>query len=203
MSRWTIVGALALVLGATAQAAEPAKPDVDAAAPIEAATIHRLFTDFFSCSEHYAGELPYLGDDLGSDCIVMSSLDPGGDENGGWFAKLYRTDGKRNEDWYGWGVPVLAPFDGKVEDVHVNEITNTPGKINPKPASRIVFSRADGTHVMFGHLADINVKKGDDIRSGQPVAKVGNNGYGRSPHIHVGAWRGKTPLQIRFDLRSK
>lgn len=202
MARWIVAGAMTLMLGATAQAAEPGKSDVDAAAQIEAVSIHRLFAGYFSCSEHYAGELPYLGDDLGSDCLVMSSLNPGDDENG-WFAKQYRTDGKRNEDWYGWGVPVLAPFDGKVEGVHVNPVTNTPGTFNPKPASRIVFSRADGTHVMYGHLADINVKKGDEVRAGQAVAKVGNNGYGRAPHIHVGAWRGKTPLQIRFDLRSK
>lgn len=198
----TVVGALAFMLGTTAQAAEPDRTEVDATAPIEAVTIHRPYTGFFSCSEHYAGELPYLGDNLGSDCTVISALAPGEDEDG-WFARPYRTDGKRNEDWYGWGVPVLAPFDGKIEEVHVNPLTNTPGTINPKPASRIVFSRDDGTRVLYAHLADIRVHKGDEVRAGQPVAKVGNNGYARAPHIHIGAWRGKTPLQIRFDLRSK
>ena len=38
--------------------------------------------------------------------------------------------------------------------------------------------------------------------SGQVVAKVGNNGYSRHPHIHIGAWKGNEPLQIRFDLRA-
>lgn len=202
MRKWAITGAIVLALGATAQAENPGKSGIDAATPIEAVSIHRLFSGFFSCSEHYAGELPYLGDDLGSDCLVMSTLGPDDDEDG-WFSSLYKTDGKTNEDWYGWGVPVLAPFDGKVEEVHINPVTNTPGKHNPTPASRIVFSRADGTHVMFGHVADITVRKGDEVRAGQAVAKVGNNGYARAPHIHIGAWRGKTPLQIRFDLRSK
>jgi hypothetical protein len=203
MRNAAIVGAVALTLGASAQAAPVEKPlTEDTPAPIEVVVIHRLFSGYFTCSEHYAGELPHLGDALGSDCMVLDSLAPGEDENG-WFAKLYRTNGKTNEDWYGWGVPVLAPFDGAVEDVHVNPVTNATGTINPKPASRIVFSRADGTHVMFGHVADITVAKGDKVRAGQPVAKVGNNGYGRAPHIHIGAWRGKQPLQIRFDLHSK
>ena len=43
--------------------------------------------------------------------------------------------------------------------------------------------------------------EGDTVRAGQFVARVGNNGYGRSPHIHVGAWKGQTPYQIRWDLR--
>ena len=38
--------------------------------------------------------------------------------------------------------------------------------------------------------------------AGQVVARVGNNGYGRSPHIHIGAWKGENPYQIRWDLRS-
>jgi len=202
MKKADMLGALALILAAAASAAPPGKSETDASTPIETVSIHRLFSGYFSCSEHYAGELAYLGDDLGSDCMVLSSLAPG-EEESGWFARLYRTDGKANEDWYGWGAPVLAPFDGTVEEVHINPLTNTPGKFNPKPASRIIFSKADGTHVMFGHVADIAVKQGDRVRAGQPVAKVGNNGYGRAPHIHIGAWRGKTPLQIRFDLRSR
>jgi hypothetical protein len=200
MGRWKLVAILALMSAAAAQAAT--RSNADTAAAIEAVSIHRLFAGYFTCSEHYAGELAYLGDDLGSDCMVMSALAPG-DDDAGWFARLYRSDGRRNEDWYGWEQPVLAPFDGKVEEVHINPVTNAPGTLNPKPASRIVFSRADGTRVMYGHLADIAVTKGEQVRAGQQVARVGNNGYARAPHIHVGAWRGKTPLQVRFDLRSR
>lgn len=197
--------ALATLLAAATAAVsadEPAKPDRDPGAPIEAVLLHRVFPGFYGCSEHFDGELPYLGDALGSDCTVFDDLQPGQDETG-WFAKAYRADGKRNQDWYGWHEPVLAPFDGTVLDVHDNPITNAPGHPNPKPASRIVFVGADGTHVMYGHVADVSVSKGDRVRAGQPVARVGNNGYARAPHLHIGAWRGKTPLQIRFDLKSR
>ena len=160
---------------------------------------------FASPLERYVlagGFLLYLGDALGTDCTVFDSL-RGGQDPAGWFAKAYRTDGKTNEDWYGWQQPVLAPFDGTVLEVHLNPVTNAPGDPNPKPASRIVFVRTDGTHVMYGHVNDVRVRKGERVRAGQPVARVGNNGYARAPHIHIGAWRGKTPLQIRFDLRSR
>ena len=40
------------------------------------------------------------------------------------------------------------------------------------------------------------MKVGDRVHAGQAVALVGDNGYARMPHIHIGAWRGKTPYQI-------
>lgn len=196
---------LAALLAATtapASAEEPPKPDHDPDAPVEAVLLHRVFAGFYACSEHFDGELPYLGDALGSDCTVFDSLREGQDD-AGWYAKAYRTDGKDNQDWYGWRETVLAPFDGTIAEVHDNPLTNAPGHPDPKPASRIVFVREDGTHVMYGHVAAVTVAKGERVRAGQPVARVGNNGYARAPHIHIGAWRGKTPLQIRFDLKSR
>jgi len=43
------------------------------------------------------------------------------------------------------------------------------------------------------------VKPGDRVKPGQILAQVGNNGYASQPQVHIGAWRGKEPLQIRFD----
>ena len=205
MNKCVFFAAIAMLLAApalSASAAEATKPDPGPDTPIRTVLLHRVFAGFYACSEHFDGDLPYLGDALGTDCTVFDSL-RGGQDPAGWFAKAYRTDGNTNEDWYGWQQPVLAPFDGTVLEVHINPVTNAPGDPNPKPASRIVFVRADGTHVMYGHVNDVRVRKGERVRAGQPVARVGNNGYARAPHIHIGAWRGKTPLQIRFDLRSR
>lgn len=68
-------------------------------------------------------------------------------------------------------------------------------------ASSITFLRNDGVRVLYAHIKDISVVEGDAIKAGDVVAQVGNNGYARHPHIHVGAWKGNVPLQIRFDLR--
>lgn len=169
-------------------------------APIEAVTLHPFTDTDYMCSEHWEGQLPYAGDALGSDCVVFGGLE--GDGSKGGFARLYASDGARNEDWYGWNRPVLAPFDGTVTKVIDNPVANTPGSFGKPPAALIIVKRVDGVEVMLGHLQAIRVKEGDAGRAGQEVARVGNNGFSRSPHVHVGAWKGEAPLQVRWDLRA-
>lgn len=164
---------------------------------IEQVELSPLYRTAFLCSEHYEGQIDYAGDALGTDCLVT-----GGVDGRSGFSRLYRTDGRANADWYGWGADVLAPFDGIVEGVYANPNVNEPGTMGRPPAGMIRFRRDDGTLVVYGHVADIAVQAGDRVRAGQPVARVGNNGMSRSPHIHVGAYRGDLPLQIRWDLRA-
>ena len=192
-----IVAAFFLAAAVTAQIPDPLpKPPNDK--PIEQAVIHPLFALDFGCSEHWEGQLPYPGDALGKDCFVYGGK-ISGDEG---FLRTFKTNGSTNEDWYGWGTEVLAPFDSTVVRINVNPVVNQPGKMGKGPATFVLFTHADGTNVMVGHVTDITVKEGDPVVAGQPFAKMGNNGFSRAPHIHVGAWREKTPLQIRFDLRA-
>jgi len=166
---------------------------------IETVTLHRLHREYYMCGEHLVGELPFLGDALGTDCLIFGDLDP--DEEGG-FVRAYRNDGARNEDWLGWNADVLAPFDGVVRRVIANDVVNQPGIMGRPPAALVIFERADGVHVVLAHVQNVRVTEGEEVRAGQVVAQVGNNGYGRSPHIHVGAWKGDTPYQIRWDLHA-
>lgn len=161
-------------------------------------TLHPLYRAPFACIEHPAGQATFLGDALGTDCMVTGGGEPGGPG----FTSFYRTDGRANADWYGWGAEVLAPFDGVVERVVANPVVNTPGTVGRPPAAMILFRRADGTNVLYAHVADVTVAAGDSVRAGQPVARIGNNGISRLPHIHVGAYRGAAALQVRWDLRA-
>ena len=142
--------------------------------------------------EHPAGELTHLGDALGVDCVVVEHLD-------GWV-RPYRTDGAANEDWFGWLEPLLAPIDGTVEDIRENPVTNEPGTMGPPPAAAITFSDLTGLRVVYAHIQAPQVAVGDSVVRGQIVARIGNNGMSRHPHVHVGAWRDGQPLQVRFDL---
>jgi murein DD-endopeptidase MepM/ murein hydrolase activator NlpD len=56
---------------------------------------------------------------------------------------------------------------------------------------------------MLAHLQDIQVREGDTVRAGEFIARVGNNGYSRNPHVHVAAWKDDAAYQIRWDLRSR
>jgi hypothetical protein len=164
---------------------------------IEQFLAHPLFSEAYSCSEHAAGELPYLGDDLGQDCTVAAFVESGGRA----FMRAFATDGLTNEDWYGWNRVVLSPCECEVVAVNINPITNEPGKTGKPPASVIELKMSDGTHIVLAHVQASVVKVGDLIKNGQPVARVGNNGFSRVPHIHIGAWRGEDALQIRWDQK--
>ncbi|MGH9562535.1 MAG: M23 family metallopeptidase [Bryobacteraceae bacterium] len=188
-----------LTLSAIAIAvAVPALAQTVNSAPIRSVEIAPLFYQRFACTEHVNGELHDLGDALGSDCLVLGGMGAG---NG--FMRLYKTDGKTNEDWYGWHVEVHAPFDGVVTETATNRVTNTPGTPGKSPPSYIIFKRADGLVVVYAHLADIKVHKGDRVKVGEVVALDGNNGSAKNPHVHVGAFLGSEPLQIRWDLAAE
>jgi peptidase M23-like protein len=156
--------------------------------------IHSPIADRFVSSEHAEGELTHLGDALGVDCTVVR-------HDGAWV-RSYEHDGRRNEDWYSWRYPLLAPFDGVVVAVRENPVTNMPGALGQPPASSVTFARADSVHVVLAHVQEVRFAVGDTVTEGQEFALIGNNGMAWHPHVHIGAWRDETPLQIRIDLRS-
>ncbi|AKS41162.1 M23 family metallopeptidase [Wenzhouxiangella marina] len=165
--------------------------------PIESVLAHPPVDAIFTCSEHFDGQFQSLGDALGADCIVMR-LET---EDERTWVRPYRDQGLENEDWYGWRQPLFSPCDCTVTAVHINETTNVPGRMTPGRASSIRLQTDNGTNFVLAHLREVEVEVGDRVQAGQVIARIGNNGYSRSPHLHIGAWRGETPLQIRFDQR--
>ena len=179
---------LLAALAAASAAAAQSTPDH--------ALAHPIFRQYYQCGEHAAGELKYQGDDLGTDCVISRLVEI----NGRNWVRPYDGNGERNEDWYGWGQDVLAPCACEVVKVGLNTVVNEPGILGKPPASMIVFRRDDGVHILLAHVAGVLVKEGQKVQAGEKVAVVGNNGMSRSPHIHVGAWKGSQALQVRFDL---
>lgn len=166
---------------------------MNAGASADAIVLHPPVASRFSAVEHYEGQLAHLGDALGVDCSVMDFVAEG------WI-RAYRTDGRTNEDWFGWNEPLLAPCGSTIAAVRINEVTNDPGTMGDPPASAIIFRTDDGTNIVYAHVQEVTVGVGDVVKAGDVVARIGNNGMCRNPHVHVGAWRDETPFQIRFDL---
>lgn len=176
----------------------PTRGEAAVPAVIDDVVIHPIVAEDTHCSEHAAGGLTALGDALGVDCTIVA-YDSGPE---GRLASTHDGDGEDNEDFHGWHATLLAPFNGTVDDVYINPVTNDPGHAGEPPASSITFVAADDTHVLYAHVDDVQVEPGDRVTTGQPVAAVGNNGVSYLPHTHVGAWRDNAPLQIRFDLHA-
>jgi murein DD-endopeptidase MepM/ murein hydrolase activator NlpD len=153
-----------------------------------------IYKERHFCSEHTAVSWD-LGDSLATDCMIVSDFGHG-------YPKLYRTDGKTNEDWYGWHAEVLAPIDGTVVGTYVNDVENTPGTFGKGQASAIQIETRQSQIVMLVHVTNLRVKTGDVVKAGEVVAQVGNNGIADAPHTHVGAYdiASALPLQIRWDL---
>ena len=150
---------------------------------------------FFSCSEHFAGQFSSVGDALGTDCVPQRLVEA----EGRMWLRAYEGDGSKNEQWFGWNMELLSPCECEIVRVHVNATDNVPGIMGKGRSSSITLRRGDGVHFLLAHVRDIRVKSGDSVKPGEAVALFGNNGFARSPHVHVAAWKESTPLQIRWD----
>ncbi|MBQ9090810.1 MAG: M23 family metallopeptidase [Anaerotignum sp.] len=77
------------------------------------------------------------------------------------------------------GTDVVAVKSGTVTEVRTSA---TYGKL-------LQYETKDGYRVMYAHLSDILVRKGDEIKQGQIVAKSGNTGLSTGPHLHYSLWK--------------
>ena len=82
------------------------------------------------------------------------------------------------------GTDVIAVKSGTVTEVRTSA---TYGKL-------LKYETKDGYKVMYAHLSDVLVKKGEKIRQGQVVAKSGNTGLSTGPHLHYSLWKDETLL---------
>ena len=117
--------------------------------------IHPPFTETYSCSEHWEGQLQHLGDALGTDCTIWRLIK----EDGRLWVREYGNSGLENQDWYGYGANVLAPCSCRVSEIRVNPVENVPGKPGKPPASWVTFERRDGTRISIVHVKEILVSE--------------------------------------------
>ena len=89
-------------------------------------------------------------------------------------------------DYAGFGLPVLAPADGRIVEVTDGYADNPPGT-NGDHANHLVMDIGGGRYVSMAHLkqGSVTVRVGDVVRRGQPLAAVGNNGHSNEPHLHL------------------
>ncbi|MGE0432682.1 MAG: peptidoglycan DD-metalloendopeptidase family protein [Planctomycetota bacterium] len=85
-------------------------------------------------------------------------------------------------DWYGFGTDVLAARDGivvrAVDHWPDQPRTGVPEVGDATPANRVVLRHADGEMTEYTHLqsGSLQVKRGDRVRAGQVLARVGCSG---------------------------
>ena len=112
--------------------------------------------------------------------------------------KMYRNDGEKNDDWYGFGVPIYVPGDGVVVEALDGIEDNT--KSNPfKPVmekilgnlylifgNHVVIDHGNGEFSLLAHLkkGSVSVKNGDRVKQGQQIGQLGFSGDAFLAHLH-------------------
>lgn len=104
----------------------------------------------------------------------------------------YAGDPSRNESYYAFGQPVLAPAAGTVIAAVDGIADNVPaGKMNEaQPAGNaVLIEHPNGETSMIAHLKNgsVKVKAGDKVQAGDPIGECGNSGNSSEPHIHFQA----------------
>jgi hypothetical protein len=89
-------------------------------------------------------------------------------------------------DYPGFGLPVLAPADGRIVEV-TDGYPDMPPGTNGDHANNLVIDISGGRYVLMGHLkqGSVTVQVGDVVRRGQPLAAVGNTGHTNEPRLHL------------------
>ncbi|MEW6606803.1 MAG: peptidoglycan DD-metalloendopeptidase family protein [bacterium] len=80
------------------------------------------------------------------------------------------------------GSPVYAAYDGTVgRRGWQNEYNHNEGY-----GQRIYINHGDGVETIYGHLNEINVRSGQQVRRGDLIGRSGNTGLSTGPHLHFG-----------------
>jgi hypothetical protein len=107
-----------------------------------------------------------------------------------------------NENWWGWGEPILAVADGEITEV-VDEFSDNAPRVLPPvtldniAGNHIVLQIAQNRFVAYAHLqrGSIKVRTGDHVHRGDVLALLGNSGNTSGPHLHLQLTDRKSVLQ--------
>lgn len=107
--------------------------------------------------------------------------------------------------WFGWRVGA----DGRQEhhpgvdlEARRGEAVRAPlpgvvSKVGNDPAGYgryVILSHGDGWETLYAHNDRILVASGQEVRQGQPIARVGQTGNATAPHVHVEVRLAGTPV---------
>jgi murein DD-endopeptidase MepM/ murein hydrolase activator NlpD len=127
--------------------------------------------------------------------------------------------GQPTRDYYGWGQPVHAAFDGVV----VAAVDRVPERARVHPVGELAHlirttvgfdpardgvEAVAGNHVIvqgaeacavFAHLAPgtVSVATGQRVRAGEVIGRVGHTGNSTAPHLHFHLMDAADPLRAK------
>jgi len=103
----------------------------------------------------------------------------------------WHDDRTRNENFWGYGEPIVAVADGEVVSVVDSIPENLPDHL-PTSAlatvsgNRVIVRVGPGRYALYAHLkrGSVRVHRGQRVKRGAVLALLGNSGQATAPHLH-------------------
>jgi murein DD-endopeptidase MepM/ murein hydrolase activator NlpD len=118
--------------------------------------------------------------------------------------RLYRGEPNDNRNYPGYGAAVLAVADGVVADIKdglaENAGSNAPTDrsitLDSIAGNYLILDLGHQRYALYAHLqpGSFKVKPGDRVKTGQPLALLGNSGNSDAPHLHFHLVDGNSAL---------
>ncbi len=100
----------------------------------------------------------------------------------------HRGNGTRNDDYYVWDRPIVAPAAGVVVRAVDGIDDNHPGVMNPRQpfGNHVVIDLGNGEFAVLAHLrrGTVSVRDGMRVAAGRAIGRCGNSGNSSEPHLH-------------------
>ncbi|MCK5775203.1 MAG: M23 family metallopeptidase, partial [Bacteroidales bacterium] len=100
----------------------------------------------------------------------------------------YKTEGNTVSDYLCYDKTVVAAYGGYIQEIANGIEDNNIGQndLNNNWGNTIIIKHTDYLYSKYSHLkkGSILLHKGDWVRKGQAIAKVGNSGRSPYPHLH-------------------
>jgi murein DD-endopeptidase MepM/ murein hydrolase activator NlpD len=74
------------------------------------------------------------------------------------------------------GTPILAADEGEVLKADWND---------EGYGGLIIIGHPSGYETWYGHLARLEVEKGEQVKRGEEIGRMGSTGYSTGPHLHL------------------
>jgi murein DD-endopeptidase MepM/ murein hydrolase activator NlpD len=116
--------------------------------------------------------------------------------------RIFAGDPKDLASYVIYGKPVFAVADGRVVEA-LDGMPDTPPGSFPEgitlaeaDGNHVVLELEEGHYVLFAHLqpGSVQVRKGQQVRRGELLGRVGSSGNSSEPHLHFHVTAGPSPM---------
>lgn len=109
-----------------------------------------------------------------------------------------RPDPFSGEEKMHKGIDIEAAKGTSIKAVLSGEVTETG---NGRSFGKYIKIKKDNITVVYAHCSQLLAKKGQKIKQGSVVAKVGNTGYSLGAHLHIEIWIDSKPVDPEEFLK--